>query len=90
MGYGCKCFHHWVTNVFVVLLWLSAFGFWWLSWKGGSFLWMDAEHLFKDVVILGFLIFTSKFCKCCGKKSMDSGSCGHEGGCKCGDCGKCC
>lgn len=90
MGYGCKCFHHLVISVFVVLLWLSAFAFWWTSWKGTSIWWMDANHFFQDVVILGFLVFSSKFCKCCWKKNMNAGVCSHEGGCKCGDCDKCC
>lgn len=92
---NCRCGHHWVAKVLVVLAWLSAFGFWWTSWKTSQIWWMDAEHFFKDVVILGLLAFSTKFCDCCGRGKMMSkvdgmgGMCKHEGGCTCGDCGRC-
>ena len=90
---NCGCFHHWVTKILVVLAWLSAIGFWWAT-KSGGFIWgMDADHLFKDVVILSLLAYGTKFCGCCGKSKMMSGAdgamCKHAGGCTCGDCGRC-
>ncbi len=83
---NCKCFHHNVVKVMVALAWLSALGFWWATALKQTFLWMDAEHFFKDVVILSLLAFVSKYCGCCWK-SMNT--CKHNEGCKCGDCGMC-
>lgn len=87
---GCKCSHHFIAKIFVLLIWLSAFGFWWFSWKGGQIWWMDAEHFFKDVVIFGFLVFSMKFCNCCEMgKMMGGNTCKHAMDCKCGDCDRC-
>ena len=83
---NCKCFHHGVVKVVVVLAWLSALGFWWAAAFKQTVLWMDAEHFFKDVVILSLLALVSKYCNCC-RRGMNA--CSHEGGCKCGDCGVC-
>ncbi len=83
---NCKCFHHGITKVVVPLAWVAALGFWWATAFKQSFLWMDAEHLFKDVVILSLLAFLSKFCDCCWKSEN---TCKHNDGCKCGDCGIC-
>ena len=92
---GCRCCHHWVTKILVVLAWLAAIGFWWVS-RSGDVIWgMNAEHLFRDVVILTLLAFSTKFCGCCrmgkmmGKNSGMGGMCKHEMGCTCGDCDRC-
>ena len=82
---NCKCLHHGVVKVFVVLAWVSAFGFWWATAFKTNFLWMNGEHFFKDVVILVLLVFVSKYCGCCGMGGM----CEHGRGCSCGDCGMC-
>ena len=84
MGGNCKCVHHVCAKVMVVLIWLSAFGFWWATAFKESFLWMNGEHFFRDVVILGLLLLTAKYCGCCGM-----GNCNHDESCKCGDCGMC-
>ena len=90
---NCKCFHHGITKVLVVLIGLSALGFWWATAFKTHFLWMDGEHFFKDVVVLALLMFSSKFCGCCKRgmaSSMGGGNtCSHESSCKCGDCGMC-
>ena len=86
MGEHCKCFHHGLVKVMVVVAWLSAIGFWWATAFKQTLLWMDAEHFFKDVVMLSLLVFVSKYCGCC-RKGMNM--CSHEGSCKCGDCGTC-
>lgn len=93
----CKCPHHLITKLLIILAWAAAIGFWWTEWKVSMIWWMDSEHLFKDVIILSLLAFSSKFCQCCsaGKKMTESGkmgegmSCKHEEGCRCGDCGRC-
>ena len=87
---GCKCFHHWIQKLFVILMWVSAVGFWWANWKGGGMAWgMDADVFFKDIVIFGFLVFSMKFCGCCRKMMMSGGMCKHGMDCKCGDCDRC-
>ena len=83
---NCKCFHHGITKVLVVLIGLSALGFWWATAFKTHFLWMDGEHVFKDVIILSLLVWISKYCSCCGRGSE---MCSHDNGCKCGDCGMC-
>lgn len=93
-GNNCRCGHHWCVKVLVVLAWLSALAFWWVTWRDTTLWWMDAEHLFRDVVILSLLAFVSaKFCGCCGdgySGKMSGKMCKHEEGCKCGDCDRCC
>ncbi len=97
MGGMCKCPHHIVTKVLYVLAWVSALGFWWAQFRGGSAWGMTQNYFFQSVVVLMLLAFGSKFCKCCswqGKMMMggsmaDGGTCKHEMGCKCGDCGRC-
>lgn len=87
---NCKCFHHGAVKVFMVLAGLSALGFWWATAFKTSFLWLDGDHFYKDVVILSLLVFISKFCGCCGHGGMGGKNmCSHEMGCKCGDCGMC-
>ena len=86
MSGNCKCLHHGFVKVIAVLAWFSAIGFWWATAFEQTVLWMDAEHFFKDVVMLSLLVFVSKYCGCC-RKGMNM--CSHEGSCKCGDCGTC-
>lgn len=84
---NCKCFHHGVVKVFVVLAWASALGFWWATAFKTTFLWMDSSHFFMDVVVLVLLVLSTKYCGCCGMGG--SNTCSHNDGCKCGDCGMC-
>lgn len=82
-----RCGHHVLAKILVVLAWLAAIGFWWVSWTGRTAIWgMNAEHLFRDVIILAILAFSTKFCGCY-QKSMMTGMCG----CACNNCegGKC-
>ena len=87
---NCKCFHHGIVKVIVILAWLSAIGFWWATAFKQTFLWMDSSHFFMDVVIFAALAYVSKFCGCCGRMGAAGGkTCRHEMGCKCSDCGMC-
>lgn len=92
---NCKCFHHWVTKLLVVLAWVSAFAFWWASWKGMMVWGMAADHWFQDVIVFSLLAWGTVFCGCCGKSKMMEGGmgmggmCKHDAGCTCGDCGRC-
>lgn len=90
----CKCFHHGVVKALVILAWLSAFGFWWATAFKQTVLWMDNSHFFYDVVILGILVFVSKYCDCCGGghdrcETGGANKCSHDSGCQCGDCARC-
>ena len=87
---NCKCPHHGVVKVLVVLAWMAALGFWWATAFKTHFLWMDGEHFFKDAILLVLLVFVSKYCGCCGHGMMSGGNmCMHGDSCKCGDCGMC-
>ena len=82
--------HHVAVKVVVVLAWLAALGFWWATAFKQTLLWMDADHFFKDAVLLSLLAFLTKFCGCCGRMDMMGGKmCSHNMGCQCGDCGMC-
>ncbi len=85
---NCKCFHHGFVKILVTLAWLSAIGFWWSSVFKQTFLWMDSSHFFMDVIVLGVLVFVSKYCGCCGM-GVSNNTCSHDQGCSCGDCGMC-
>lgn len=86
---NCKCPHHVLVKVMMVLAGISALGFWWATAFKESFLWMDADHFFKDVVVLSLLTLLTKYCDCCGKGMSGANTCSHDMGCKCGDCGRC-
>lgn len=90
---NCKCFHHWVSKVLVVLAWVSAVAFWWAAWKGTTVWAKDAGFWFQDVVVFSLLTFGTVFCGCCRKGAVTGGStggtCQHPGNCSCGDCGRC-
>lgn len=91
-GNKCRCGHHVCAKVLVALAWVAAILFWWADWTASSVAWMDAEHLFRDVVILSLLAFGTKFCGCCsrhGMGMMQKG--GMSRACACGSCegGKC-
>ncbi len=98
MGGMCKCPHHFVTKILYALSWVSAVGFWWAEFSGGTAWGMTEEYFFRSVVVMMFLAFGSKFCGCCGghgKMMMGQGMgggmdmCKHGELCKCGDCGRC-
>ena len=86
---NCNCFHHGLNKVLVVLVWLSALGFWWATAFKMSFMWIDGQHFFMDVVVLSLLLLTSKFCGCCRHGMGGSNMCMHGDSCKCGDCSTC-
>lgn len=98
MHNNCKCVHHWIVKTLVFLAWVAGVLFFWSSWGTRTFWGFDSLYWAWSVVILVLLAKSTKFCGCCGFMSVKGGSvlggdknmCSHEGGCKCGDCGKCC
>mgnify|MGYP001614990907 CR=1 FL=1 len=88
----CQCWHHWVPKVLQLLAWVSAVLFFWSSLKQVMVWGYDALYYAWVVIILMLLSFSSGGgCKCCGKAKDGEGAnvCSHEGGCACGDCGRC-
>ncbi len=95
MHWKCKCFHHWIPRIVQLLAWISAGLFFWSSLKQVPIWGYDALYFAWVTVILMLVSFSSgEACKCCGigkaGGEMAVGNmCGHEGGCMCGDCGRC-
>ncbi len=94
-GGNCKCPHHMVNKLIMILAWVAGVLFFWASWAGRSFWGFDALYWAWSVVVLVLLAKVSKFCGCCGigrgaGAGVDKNMCNHNDGCKCGDCGKCC
>ncbi len=96
-GGNCKCPHHMMGKLLMVLAWVAGILFFWGSWGARTFWGFDALYWAWSVVVLVLLAKSTKFCGCCGMGmgKMMSGMegkmmCSHNEGCKCGDCGKCC
>lgn len=60
----CRCPHHAVTKVLVLLAWVSGILFFWSSWGTRVFWGFDAGYWAWTVVIL-VLLSKSVKCKCC-------------------------
>lgn len=97
-GGMCKCPHHLVSKLLMVLAWAAGILFFWSSWGTRTFWGFDALYWAWSVVVLFLMGKASMVCGCCGMgKMMGMGSkmeddkmmCSHEGGCKCGDCDRC-
>ena len=85
---NCKCGHHIVSKILVVLAWISAIAFWWASCKSTMVWGIDSSTWFNHVVVFVLLAFSTKFCGCCWKgKMMNNMNCS----CNCTSCegGKC-
>ncbi len=63
MKMNCRCGHHVVSKILVVLAWVAAIMFWWMEWKNGTM--GSSQTLFSNVVILSLLAFGTRFCRCC-------------------------
>jgi len=80
---NCKCVHHWVAKILVVLAWVSAVVYCWAAWRSVLVWNIDATQWFYHVVVFVLLAFSMKFCGCCWKRKMMNGaSCV----CSCGSC----
>lgn len=91
----CKCHHHKVNKLLMLLAWVAGILFFWGSWTGKLFWSFDPLYWAWSVVVLVLLAKASKFCGCCGwgmgeKTEGSKMLCNHNDGCKCGDCDKCC
>ena len=91
-GGSCKCPHHVVDKVLMLLAWVAGILFFWSSWGTRTFWGFDALYWAWSVVVLFVLSRASKSCGCCGMNRMKmegSKVCSHEGSCVCGDCDRC-
>jgi hypothetical protein len=90
----CGCGHHWGEKVLMVLVWVSGLIFFWTSLRMTQFWGYESPYFAWATVVLGFMGLSMKGCGCCvdgGKRfKMEAAMCGHDGGCKCGDCSRCC
>lgn len=62
---GCKCIHHTLVSVLMILTWVSAIGYFIASWFGGYLYVFDSQYFFEVVVILSLIVLSTKFCNCC-------------------------
>ena len=83
---NCKCVHHVIVKILVVLAWLSAIGFL-IASKKDMFLNYVNTDWFYHVVVFTLLAFSTKFCGCCWRGKMGNAVCN----CSCNNCegGKC-
>lgn len=99
-GGMCKCPHHIVNKVLMVLAWVAGVLFFWSSWGTRTFWGFDALYWAWSTVVLVLMAKASMFCGYCGmdmgmkmgmggKMEDDKMMCNHEEGCKCGDCDHC-
>jgi len=94
---NCGCPHHWGAKGMMVLVWVAGVLFFWTSWKMTAVWGFEAPYYAWVVVVLSLMSYSMKGCGCCGGMGMVGGKmedgkmvCSHEGGCKCGDCSRCC
>lgn len=72
---NCKCGHHVVEKILVVLAWLAGIGFVISGWRGAPFWMWNSDGYFRAVVVFVALAFSMKVCGCCWKnmKMMHGG-----------------
>lgn len=70
---GCRCPHHIIEKVLILLMWVAAVAYFWASWNSVAVWGFESGYHFQAVIVLGFLAFlTGKACGCCG-----AGMCAH-------------
>lgn len=77
----CKCGHHVIEKILVVLAWLAGIGFIASAWTGYAFWKWESTGYFQAVVVFVLLAFSMKLCKCCYKHWMGGEMC-KDGECK--------
>ena len=99
---NCKCPHHWVVKILMLLVWVAGVLFFWSGLKGVAVWGYDPLFYAWSVVVLSLMMFSCKVCGCCcgGNRCDNCAMCGvsekmsqkmckHQEDCKCGDCEKC-
>jgi hypothetical protein len=99
---SCKCIHHWIPTIMMVLIWLMGISFFSAVLKNGTLFGLESSFYAWSVVVLAVMGWYCDFCGCCcngkscgncyvckSENNDDDNMCAHESGCKCGDCEKC-
>lgn len=80
---NCKCFHHIVAKILMILAWVAAVLFF-VSGPNGMVWGMIADQYLQLVILFSLLLFGTAFCGCCGKGKMmhgvDCSACEGKGG----------
>ncbi len=63
----CKCGHHKIEKLMMLLAWLAGISFWVALWKDGMFWNVPSDVWFQHVVVFSLLMFGGRFCGCCGR-----------------------
>lgn len=66
-GGTCKCGHHKIEKLVMVLAWLAGIAFWLALWKGGLFWNVASDTWFQHVIVFSLLLFGMSWCGCCGR-----------------------
>ena len=66
-GGVCKCGHHKIEKLMMVLAWLAAIAFWVALWKDGVFWNTSSDIWFQHVIVFSLLLFGMSWCWCCGR-----------------------
>ncbi len=69
-GGMCKCPHHVVNKVLMLLAWIAGILFFWSSWGARTSWGLDVLYWAWSVVGLVLMAKASKFCGCCGWGKM--------------------
>lgn len=93
---NCKCPHHWVNLVLMILVWVSGILFFWTSLRQVAVWGFESLYYAWAAVVLTLMNLASKHCGCCGRMMSKNGAsegakmvCSHDMGCKCNDCPRC-
>lgn len=63
---NCKCPHHWVIKILMLLVWVAGVLFFWSGLKGAVIWGYDPLFYAWSVVVLSLMMFSCKVCGCCG------------------------
>lgn len=64
----CKCPHHKIEKLFMLLAWLAGISFWIALWKDGVFWNVSSDVWFQHVIVFSLLLFGMSWCGCCGNR----------------------
>lgn len=69
---GCKCPHHTIVSVLMLLSWVAAIGYFMAYWFGGYIYIFDVQYFFEVAVMLSVIALTTRFCTCCNQSHCNN------------------